>query len=93
MTSIERVLIDDRLASCSSLSRILFIGMLFKYQDTGLITISPRRIKAEIIPYDECNIDELLSELIHNGLLSFYEGDDEDRETGYEFVDLEYFNA
>ena len=69
MISISKVLLDDDLSLCSPLARVLFIGLLYKYNCDEINVNSFRRIKAEILPYDDCDMFLLFGELAKNGLL------------------------
>ena len=93
MISISKVLLDDDLSLCSPLARVLFIGILYKYSCDERITNSFRKIKAEILPYDDCDINSLFQELSNNGLIHHHDVDDEDYESGFYVTDWEFFNA
>jgi hypothetical protein len=93
MISISKILLDDDLSLCSPLARVLFIGLLYKYDCDERFTIGFRRIKAEILPYDDCNINILFDELLKNGLIHKANIDDVDFESGFYVTDSEYFNA
>lgn len=53
----------DELATVSALARLAFIGLWCIADREGRMEDRPRRIKAEILPYDECEIEPLLGEL------------------------------
>lgn len=54
---------NDALAECQPLARLLFAGLWTLADREGRLEDRPKKIKAEILPYDNCNIDELLNEL------------------------------
>ncbi len=54
---------NDGLWDCDPLARLLFIGLWCLADREGRLEDRPRRIKAEILPADECNVDDLLSQL------------------------------
>lgn len=54
---------DDEIASVSPLARILFTGLWCMADRAGRLEDKPRKIKAMILPYDDCDVDELLEEL------------------------------
>lgn len=64
---------NDDLADCQPLARLLFIGLWCIADREGRMEDRPRRIRAEILPYDDCDIDALLDELQHHGFILRYE--------------------
>ncbi len=63
---------NDVLAECSALARILFQGLWCHADREGRLEDRPRKLKAEILPYDECNIEDLLSQLDYRGFIIRY---------------------
>jgi len=51
---------NDQLAELPPLARLLFIGLWGLADRKGKLEDRPKRIKAEVLPYDDCNVDELL---------------------------------
>jgi hypothetical protein len=47
---------NDLLAECHPLARILFVGLWCLADREGKLEDRPRRIKVEILPYDDCTI-------------------------------------
>lgn len=66
---------NDDLAECSPLARLLFIGLWTIADRAGRIEDRPKRIKAEILPFDDCNVDDLLTELKTRGFIIRYEAE------------------
>ena len=64
--------LDEELAECHPLARILFAGLWTIADREGRLEDRPRRIKAECLPYDDCDIDELLFELQRHGFIVRY---------------------
>lgn len=64
---------NEVLAECSPLARLLFAGLWCWADREGRIEDRPRRIKAEVLPYDDCDADALLSELHERGFIVRYE--------------------
>ena len=56
---------DDELAECSIWARYLFPGLWQLADREGRLEDRPKKIKAEIYPFDDCDVDALLWEL-HN---------------------------
>ena len=66
---------NDILADCDPLARLLFIGLWCMADREGRLEDRPKKIKAEVLPYDTANIDKLLSQLIERGFLIRYSVD------------------
>lgn len=56
---------NDKLAEIEALGRILFAGLWTIADREGRLEDRPKKIKASILPYDDCDIDRLLQAL-HN---------------------------
>lgn len=63
---------NDLLAECLPLARILFAGLWTLADREGRLSDRPKKIKAEILPYDECNCCELLNSLQDRGFITRY---------------------
>ena len=63
---------DERLADCTPLARWFWVGLSTVADREGRLEDRPRRIKAEVLPHDNCDADELLGELQKYGLISRY---------------------
>lgn len=63
---------NDLLAECSPLARLLFIGLWCESDREGRMEDRPKRIRAECLPYDDCDIDSLLSELASHAFIIRY---------------------
>jgi len=69
---------NDELADCLPLARLLFIGLWTIADRNGVLEYKPRKIKAQVLPYDDCKIDQLIAELIDGRFLSrFNVGEEE----------------
>lgn len=66
---------NEELAECSAIARLLFAGLWTIADKEGRLEDRPKKIKAEILPYDECNADELLNELFQKKFITRYEVD------------------
>ena len=60
---------NDTLAECSPLARLLFIGLWTIADCHGRLHDRPKKIKAELLPYDNCDIESLLQELDNHGFI------------------------
>lgn len=63
---------NDALAECPPLARLLFVGLWTIADREGRIEDRPKRIKAEVLPYDDCDCDELLATLESHGFIARY---------------------
>lgn len=59
---------DEKIVSISPLARLLFIGMWNFACDNGHLDDSPLQLKMRILPVDNCDVSELLNEIIGKGL-------------------------
>lgn len=64
---------NDDLADIAPLGRLLFIGLWTVADREGRLEDRPRRIKAEVLPYDDCDVDSLLDDLQKHGFIHRYE--------------------
>lgn len=68
--------LDDELADCSPLARLLFAGLWTIADREGRLEDRPKRIKAETLPYDSCDVNALLEELRAHKFIVRYVADD-----------------
>lgn len=66
---------NDALCSLTPLARILFEGLWCYCDREGRCEDRPVRIKAEVLPYDDCDVDGLLSALHKARFIVRYERD------------------
>lgn len=64
---------NDLLAEVHPLGRLLFAGLWTLADREGRLEDRVRKIKAEVLPYDKCDVDALLDELASRGFLLRYE--------------------
>ena len=55
--------LNDKLAEVEPLGRLLFAGLWTIADREGRLEDRPKKIKACVLPYDDCNVDELLNQL------------------------------
>lgn len=67
--------LNDELAECDPLARLLFAGLWCIADREGRLEDRPKRIKAEILPYDDCDVDKFLNDLQSHGFIKRYEVD------------------
>lgn len=67
---------NDLLAEVPPLGRLLFAGLWTLADREGRLEDRPKKIRAQIFPYDECDVDTLLDELDRRHFIQRYEVDD-----------------
>lgn len=68
---------NDKLAEIEPLGRLLFAGLWCIADREGRLEDRPKRIKAEVLPYDDCDVDYLLGQLAKHDFIIRYEVDSE----------------
>lgn len=63
---------NDLLGECDPLARILFSGLWCEADREGRLEDRPKRLKAECLPYDTCDVDALLDQLVTRGFINRY---------------------
>jgi hypothetical protein len=64
---------NEQLANCDPIGRILFAGLWCWADRAGRLDDRPLKIKAEILPFDNCDIEHLLEQLVKVGLIIRYQ--------------------
>ena len=64
---------NDTLAELPALARLLFIGLWTLADREGRLEDRPKKIKAEVLPYDDCDADALLGALHGRGFILRYQ--------------------
>lgn len=64
---------NDALAECDPLTRILFAGLWCLADREGKLLDRPKRIKAELLPYDDGDANVMLQSLSDKGFITRYE--------------------
>lgn len=65
--------LNDELAECGPLARLLFAGLWCIADREGRLQDRPKRIKAEVLPHDNCDADDLLKQLETAGFIVRYQ--------------------
>jgi hypothetical protein len=66
---------NDVLGELPPLARLLFAGIWTLCDREGRLEDRPKKIRAEVLPYDECDADALLQMLHQTGFIERYEVD------------------
>ncbi len=64
--------LNEKLAECDPLARLLFSGLWCHADREGRLENREKRIKASILPYDNCEIRSLLEQLQSRGFLIMF---------------------
>ena len=67
--------LDDELAELPMVARMLFVGLWTIADCEGRMEDRPKRIKAQILPFDDCDVDGALQSLNDAGFIQRYEAD------------------
>jgi hypothetical protein len=67
---------NEHLAECEPMARLLFIGLWTLADRDGRLENRPMRIKAELFPYENCDMASLLKQLADKGFVRAYEAGD-----------------
>ena len=65
--------LHERLSELSPLHRLLFIGLWTLADKDGRLEDRPKRIKVEVLPYDDCDLDSMLNDLDSGDFVHRYE--------------------
>ncbi len=63
----------EGLAEIEPLGRLLFAGLWLLADREGRLEDRPKRIKTDTLPYDDCDVDNLLQKLAEKGFIIRYE--------------------
>jgi hypothetical protein len=63
---------NEELAEVPALGRLLFIGLWTICDFRGCLEYRPKRIRAQLLPYDECDTESLLNNLEKSGFIQIY---------------------
>ena len=72
---------NEDLAECEPLARLLFAGLWTVADREGRFEYRPKKLKIELLPYDDCDIEKLIGQLEAHGFVHLYEA--EGRTIGY----------
>lgn len=64
--------VNEDLAEIDPLGRLLFIGLWTISDHKGDLEWRPKRIKAQLLPYDNCDIKELVNNLDKSRFVTYY---------------------
>lgn len=64
---------NDALGELEPIARLLFIGLWTMADREGRVEDRPKKIRAQLFPYDDCKVDDLLDSLAGAGFILRYE--------------------
>lgn len=64
---------NEALGECSPYARLLFAGLWTLADREGRLEDRPKRIKVQVLPFDDVDVDPLLDELAKRSFLVRYE--------------------
>lgn len=64
---------NEQLGECSFGARLLFIGLWCAADRNGRLEDRRKRLKADIFPFDDPDMDKLIDELVEHGFIGKYE--------------------
>ena len=67
---------NDVLGELPPLTRILFAGLWVIADRDGRLADRPKKIRAEVLPYDDCDANAMLGELERTGFIVRYQFDE-----------------
>lgn len=67
---------NDALGELPPLTRLLFAGIWTLCDREGRLEDRPRKIRAEILPYDQCDAEDMLQQLHDSGFIKRYKAGD-----------------
>ena len=67
--------LNEELAELSPLHRLFFIGLWCQSDNEGRMHDRPKRFRAQILPYDDCDPEEILNDLERSGHIERYQVD------------------
>ena len=63
---------NDDLGDLAPLARLLFIGMWTIADFKGCFEYKPKRLKVQLLPYDECDIEQIVTTLEQSRFITIY---------------------
>lgn len=67
--------LNCELGELPALARLLFVGLWTLADRDGLLKDEPKKIKIQLLPWDECDVNELLNHLMVGNFIQRYEAE------------------
>lgn len=68
---------NEKLAELKPINRLAFIALWTVCDFKGCLEYRPRRLKVQLLPYDDCDIEEIINNLIDSGFIQIYSVEDQ----------------
>ena len=69
---------NEELAELAPIDRLAFIALWTVCDFKGCLEYRPKRLKVQLLPYDECNIEEIIKNLVDSGFIQIYSVENQD---------------
>jgi hypothetical protein len=69
---------NEKLAELKPINRLAFIALWTVCDFKGCLEYRPKRLKVQLLPYDDCNIEEIINNLVNSGFIQIYSVEDQD---------------
>jgi hypothetical protein len=69
---------NEKLAELKPINRLAFIALWTVCDFKGCLEYRPKRLKVQLLPYDDCNIEEIINNLVDSGFIQIYSVEDQD---------------
>jgi len=76
---------NDELAECEPLGRLLFIGLWTLADYKGDLEYRPKRLKAQLLPYDDCDLEKIVTDLYKSRFITIY------HDHGFKYIHINNF--
>lgn len=64
---------SDTIGELPPLARLLFIGLWTQAERSGVLEYRPKHLKVTLLPYDDCNVEQLVAQLERHGFVYAFE--------------------
>lgn len=69
---------NEKLADLKPINRLAFIALWTVCDFKGCLEYRPKRLKVQLLPYDDCNIEEIINNLVDSGFIQIYSVEGQD---------------
>lgn len=69
---------NEKLADLKPINRLAFIALWTVCDFKGCLEYRPKRLKVQLLPYDDCDIEEIINNLVDSGFIQIYSVEDQD---------------
>ena len=69
---------NEKLAELKPINRLAFIALWTVCDFKGCLEYRPKRLKVQLLPYDDCDIEEIINNLTESGFIQIYSVENQD---------------